>query len=355
MKINNCKKFFRPNIARMTAYQPGEQPQTNSFIKLNTNESPYPTSELIVDRLKEACTGDLRLYPDPTAKRLRDRLSKIFSQNPEQFIIGNGSDELLTIIIRSFAEKGDPIAYAYPTYGYYQPLIEVQGARAIVANYPDDFSLPQELAENNARITFLVNPNSPSGTLLPLDIIDNLANHLDGILVVDEAYVDFSSGGAMDLIKEHDNVIVVRTMSKSFGLAGLRIGFACAHADIISGMLKVKEHYNVNSLSMVAAEAAVEDIETMRINAAKICQTREHLTNALREMDFFVWNSEANFVLTRPQKIPARILYEELKKQQILVRFFDQPRLNDCLRISIGTDEQNRLLIENLRTILTKL
>ncbi|MFT5373295.1 MAG: histidinol-phosphate aminotransferase [Candidatus Latescibacterota bacterium] len=351
--MNDTNTFFRPNIAHMEGYIPGEQPQTGNFIKLNTNENPYPPPARVLDRLRQACTEDLRLYPDPGAAKLRQLLADTFGTAPEQFMVGNGSDELLTIIIRSFAGEGDKIAYPYPTYGYYKSLIEIQGAQCVEVDFPEDFSLPAGLAKTGAHITFLVNPNAPSGTLLPIDDIAALAAQIDGILVVDEAYVDFSEGGSIALVEEHANTIVVRTMSKSFSLAGMRIGFACAQPELIAGMWKVKDHYNLNRLSLVAAEAALEEIESMRQNAERICRTRDRLTLGLRQLGFHVWDSAANFALARSTSVPAAKLYRELKERRILVRHFDQPRLDDCLRITVGTDEEIEALLNQLQDILT--
>jgi histidinol-phosphate aminotransferase len=350
--MNDASTFFRPSIAAMEGYIPGEQPQTGGFIKLNTNENPYPPPARVLEKLRQACTGDLRLYPDPGAAKLRQLLASTFGPAPEQFMVGNGSDELLTIIIRSFAGEGDKIAYPYPTYGYYKPLIEIQGAKGVVVDFPEDFSLPSDLANTGARLTFVVNPNAPSGTLLPVDQIAALAKQIDGILVVDEAYVDFSAGGSIELIAEHANIIVVRTMSKSFSLAGMRIGFACAQPELIAGMWKVKDHYNLNRLSLVAAEAALEDIDTMRQNAARICRTRTDLMQGLRQLGFFVWDSAANFVLARSNSLPAAQLYQELKERRILVRYFNQPRLDDCLRITVGTDDEIKALLDQLQDLL---
>ena len=354
MRHSFLDQAFRTNISNMKSYSPGEQPQQKKYVKLNTNENPYSPSELVLTRLRQACTDELRLYPDPDATHLRKLLSKTFSKKPEQFIVGNGSDELLTILIRSFVSENEVISYSYPTYGYYQPLIDIQGANAVVVDYPDDFSLPTELANTNAKLTFLVNPNSPSGTILPLEIIEDLASRVNGILAIDEAYIDFSTGGAMDLVESHVNVVIVRTMSKSFSLAGLRIGFACANTELIDGMLKVKDHYNVNRLSLVAAEAALEDIENMKQNAMLICQTRERLITDLRNMGFYVWESATNFVLVRSKQICAKNLYLELKKRGVLVRYFEQPRLDDCLRITVGTENETDFLLDQLRFILNR-
>ena len=348
--------LFRPNIARLRGYVPGEQPREKGYIKLNTNENPYPPSPLVLARLRDACSANLRLYPDPDAWALRRKLGEVFTIAPQQIMVGNGSDELLNVIIRSFAGEGDKIAYPHPTYGYYKPLIDIQGAEAVPVEFGEDFSLPEGLVVPGVRITFLANPNAPSGTLVPYDEVAALCTQVDGVLVVDEAYVDFSQGGCIQLITEHSNAIVVRTMSKSFSLAGMRIGFAFAPAALIEGMWKVKDHYNLNRLSLVAAEAALEDIDAMSANAARVCATRAHLCAALRELGFYVWDSQANFVLARLGECwannTAAELYAELKERRILVRYFaTPPRLADCLRISVGTDAEIDALLAALKEL----
>ena len=348
--------LFRPNIARLRGYVPGEQPREQGYIKLNTNENPYPPSPLVLARLREACSADLRLYPDPDAWTLRRKLGEVFAIAPQQIMVGNGSDELLNVIIRSFAGEGDKIAYPHPTYGYYQPLIDIQGAEAVPVEFGEDFALPEGLAVPDARITFLANPNAPSGTLASYDEIAALCARVDGVLVVDEAYVDFSQSGCMRLVRQHPNAIVVRTMSKSFSLAGMRIGFALAPAALIAGMWKVKDHYNLNRLSLVAAEAALEDIEAMRANAVRVCATRAHLGVELRRLGFYVWDSQANFVLARLggrwADGTAAELYAQLKERRILVRYFaTPPRLANCLRISVGTDAEIAALLAALQEL----
>ena len=348
--------LFRPNIARLRGYVPGEQPREQGYIKLNTNENPYPPSPLVLARLRAACSADLRLYPDPDALALRRKLGDVFAMAPEQIMVGNGSDELLNIVIRSFAGEGDKIAYPHPTYGYYQPLIDIQGAKAAPVEFGENFSLPEGLAVPGARITFLANPNAPSGTLVPYDEVAALCARVDGVLVVDEAYIDFSQGGCVQLVAEYPNAIVVRTLSKSFSLAGMRIGFALAPAALIAGMWKVKDHYNLNRLSLIAAEAALDDIDAMRTNAARVCATRTHLSARLRALGFYVWDSQANFVLARLgarwADCTAAELYAQLKERRILVRYFAAPpRLADCLRISVGTDAEIAALLEALAAL----
>ena len=344
-------EYFLPHIARMEGYIPGEQPPDQGVIKLNTNENPYPPSAQVLDRVRAACEDTLRLYPDSQALSVRRRLSEIFGVAPEETLVGNGSDELLNIIVRCFVDRDQAVVYPSPTYSYYATLIQMQGARAVEVEFDENYALPPDLVVESARLTLIANPNSPSGTVIPGDQIGALAARTSGIVVVDEAYVDFAQGGCIDLIHRHPNTVVLRTMSKSFSLAGMRLGFGFAAAELVAGMWKVKEHYNVNRLSLVAAEAALDDIESMRENAVRISRTREHLTTRLRELGFSVWDSSANFVLARIQSPPAARLYRELKARGILVRHFDRDRLRDCLRITVGTDGEVGALLSALEDL----
>jgi histidinol-phosphate aminotransferase len=338
---------FLDHIDRMTGYIPGEQPRQGQVIKLNTNENPYPPSPKILETIRESVTQDLRKYPDAGASGVRSRLSNILGAPAENFVIGNGSDELLNVILRCFAGPGDRVVFPTPTYPYYDKLIALQDAVGVPVPLDHDFNLPlDDLVQEDARVTLLANPNSPTGIGLSIDQLDELAQRVSGILVIDEAYVDFSQHQAIGVARKHKHVIVTRTLSKSFSLAGIRVGFAFASPEIIAGLWKVKEHYNVSSLSLVAAEAALDDIGSMHDHARRVVATRERLAQQLRQRDFFVWESQANFVLARLPAGPdqpgdARPLYEGLKDRGYLVRYLDgQPRLTDCLRISIGTDDQ---------------
>ncbi len=344
--------YFLPHIAQMRGYVPGEQPREAGFIKLNTNENPYPPSPLVVERLLAACNEGLRKYPDPGATGVRQRLSQLFGVGMEQTLVGNGSDELLNIALRCFAGPGDAVVYPYPTYAYYEKLIQLQGARSVMVDFAEDFSLPDAILVPSARLTLLSNPNSPSGTLLSREQVEAVVARAEGLVLVDEAYVDFSAGGSLELIHRYPNVLFTRTMSKSFSLAGMRVGFGFAPAALAAGMWKVKDHYNVNHLSLVAAEAALDDLPAMRTNAARIGLTRQRLTGRLRALGFYVWDSQANFVLARTPGPSAASLYEELKERRILVRYFAQRRLEDCLRISIGTEAEIDTFLEALEELL---
>ena len=345
--------FFLSHIARMKGYVPGEQPRQGRFVKLNTNENPYPPSGAVIERVRAACGEQLRRYPDPQSSGVRTRLAALYDIPPEQILVGNGSDELLNVALRCFAGVDHKVAVPYPTYPYYEKLIQLQDAVPVEVDFPEDYSLPPGLPVEGARVTLIANPNSPSGTLVAAGSLQRLAEETEGILIIDEAYVDFAVGGSIPLARDHSNVVICRTMSKSFSLAALRIGFCFARPEIIAGMHKVVEHYNVSLLSQVAAEAALDDVATMRANADRIRATRDDLTAGLTDLGFEVWESAANFVLARITSAPAGRLYEELKKRGVLVRYFDQRRLTDCLRITVGTDEEIAILLRELRNLLT--
>lgn len=351
-QTKNKTGYFRKNIERMAGYVPGEQPQNGVYIKLNTNENPYPPSPRVLATLQDTINDKLRLYPDPDALIVKKKVAEIFNTNPERVMAGNGSDELLAIVIRCFAGPGDKVVYPYPTYLLYKTLAEIQDARECVVDFLEDYSLPEEILVEDASVTFICNPNSPSGTLIPVDKVSDLASRADGVIVVDEAYVDFADDNCMRLVDKHPNLIVVRTLSKSYSLAGIRLGFAVAQEELINGMMKVKDSYNVDRLGMASAVAALDDQETFKTNVARIKKTRERLIDSLKKLGFFVYPSQANFVMIRCQNARnAKEIYEELKKKKILIRYIDQPRLDDCLRITVGTDGEINTLLEKLAEV----
>lgn len=347
--------YFRNNIAAMKGYLPGEQPQEEGYIKLNTNESPYPPSPRVLSALKKAADRSLRLYPEPMSDRLRSLAAAVHGVRPENVLAGNGSDELLSILARCFVGPGDRVAYPLPTYTLYDTLVAIQEGESAGIPYPVDFSLPEALYSQKAPLTFLCNPNSPSGTLVPRGEVERLSDSLSGILVVDEAYIDFAEQdgvSSIPLIASRPNLVVLRTFSKSFSLAGMRIGLAFADPEIISGMSKVKDSYNLNRLSSVAASAALEDLDWMRRNVRKIQRTRRLLTRGLNRLGFYVYPSQANFVMARMEGRDMKGLYEELKQRKILVRYFDAPGLQDSLRITVGTNQEIQRLLQEMGAIL---
>ncbi|MDP8247825.1 MAG: histidinol-phosphate transaminase [Candidatus Tritonobacter lacicola] len=342
---------LRKNIAGLEGYTPGEQPVGEGYIKLNTNENPYPPSPAVIEAIaKEA--ESLRLYPDPLATALREKAGEVLGLPSGSIIAGNGSDELLTIILRCFVEPGEKVVTPHPTYTLYETLVSIQDGELVRVPLGDDFSVPEEIVVAGAKVTFIANPNSPSGTVTPNDAIRGIAEKAGGILVVDEAYVDFCGEGALRLLEEFDNLIVTRSMSKSFSLAGLRLGFAFSTPAIIEAMLKVKDSYNVSRLAIAGGLAAFEDIEWMRANVRRVVSTRERLSLSLSAMGFRVFPSGANFVLAGTGRWDAGAIFRELKDQKILVRYYDTERLRSCLRISVGTDEEIDALLREIRSII---
>jgi len=332
----------------MTGYVPGEQPQERRYIKLNSNENPYPPSPRVIAAVRAAAGDELRLYPDPLANALRDRAAAVYGVRRENILVGNGSDELLNLIVRTCVGPGERVVYPYPTYSLYDTLVALQESEAVHVAYPSDFSLPAGLVEARGRVTFICHPNSPSGTAVPIAAIRALAEQVAGLLVVDEAYVDFAEANALALVRAHANVVVLRTFSKSFSLAGMRIGLAFAAPSIIGELLKVKDSYNVTRLSIVAATAALEDYGWMQANVARIRQTRQRLTDELRRRNYAVLPSQSNFVLARRPGRSLEPVYAGLKARGILVRYFPTPELADALRITVGTDEEVDALLAAL-------
>lgn len=349
------KDLFRPNIVKLEAYTPGLQPGERMVIKLNTNENCYPPSPRVLEALRQALGDKLRLYPDPMAENVRRKAAEVYGFRAEEVLVGNGSDELLGMIFRTFVGEGDEVAWPYPTYSLFDVLAGIQGGAARVVDYDDDFSLPEALFSNGARLTLVVNPNAPSGTAISRQELSRLAASLAGALVIDEAYVDFAEEDCLPLARQQHNTIVLRTLSKSFSLAGLRVGIAFAQQHIIEQLIKVKDSYNVNRLSAWAAEAALSDLPYVRANVERIKKTRNRLTASLRELGLQVYPSQTNFVLVRLTTPSAEAVYEELERRGILVRYFKQRRLRDCLRITVGSDSEIDALLGKLKDILGEL
>jgi len=337
----------------MAGYTPGEQPgEGDRVVKLNTNENPYPPSPRVVQALRDVTPDRLRRYPDPMANKVRDLVAGMFDVRRENILCGNGSDELLTLIVRAVVGEGEAVAYPTPTYSLYPVLAEIQAARVIEIPTQADFSLPvAELARTKARLMILCNPNAPTGVFTPVETLGRIAERFPGMVVVDEAYVDFSSDHAMRLAKTLPNVLVFRTLSKSYSLAGLRFGYAVGAAELIKGLEKVKDSYNVDAVSVALAAAAFQDQAWMLANAEKIRSERARLSARLAELGFVVTPSEANFILAAVPGGDGRAWYEGLKSRGILVRWWDLPRLADKLRITVGTPEENDALLAALEQL----
>jgi histidinol-phosphate aminotransferase len=345
--------YLRKNIEAMAGYVPGEQPAPGDrVIKLNTNENPYPPSPRVVEALRSLDPERLRRYPDPMANRVRDLVGRMFGVGRECILCGNGSDELLNLAVRAFAGEGERIAYPVPTYSLYPVLAEIQGAAVIEVPTLADFALPVDaLKATPARLMIICNPNAPTGVFTPPEVVSDLASRFDGVLIVDEAYVDFSPTDCMRLVRERPNVMVFRTLSKSYSLAGLRFGYAVGSPELIKGLEKVKDSYNVDAVSIDLALAALADQAWMQTNVEKIRAERSRLAAGLAELGFGVTPSEANFILAAVPGGDGAACYRNLKARGILVRWWNLPRLADKLRITVGTPAENDALLAALRDI----
>lgn len=349
--------YFRPAIDAMTGYVPGEQPKPGTkIIKLNTNENPYPPSPQALDVLRNLDSEWLRRYPDPFAKEFCQAVSEALEMPADWIIVGNGSDDVLNVLVRACAEGSDrPVVYPMPTYVLYRTLSAIQPAQVVEVPYPEDFRLPiEELIAAQGAITFIASPNSPSGHVVPLEDLRQLAQRVSGIVAIDEAYVDFADSSALPLVQEFDNVIVLRTLSKGYSLAGLRMGFGIANPNLLSGLFKVKDSYNIDAIATLVGTAAMRDQAYKNACAEKVKASRSQLTVNLKNLGFTVLPSQGNFVLATPPDATAESLYLALKERGILVRYFKQPGLSDKLRITVGTDEQNQILMEALVNLMNR-
>ena len=333
--------FVRDNISRLAGYVPGEQPQSGKFIKLNTNENPYPPSGKVVEAIQVAAEKLVR-YPDPVSTAFRLAAGEALNVDPDWIVSGNGSDDILTILTRSFVGQGDLIRLPNPSYILYRTLAEIQGADYEEVDFHDDWSLPNSFStvDNRLKLVFLPNPNSPTGTVVSQAEILELAERLPCPILIDEAYVDFAEFNCIDLVKQNEKIMVSRTLSKSYGLAGLRFGFLVAQPSIIEQLLKVKDSYNCDALSIAGATAAISDQQWLQENVAKIKATRRTLQEKLTQLGFDVIPSQANFVWCTHPTSEVKPIYEYLKENRILVRYMSYPNWKEGLRISVGTDDQ---------------
>lgn len=353
--------LFRPQVDKMQGYVPGEQPQETGWVKLNTNENPYPPSPHVVKAVQQAAEGRLNVYPDPLVSRFRELVGELFGVDENWVLPANGSDENLTILVRSFVDPGEVISYPYPSYVLYESLAEIQGAECQRLLLNEDWSWNWEQVQpqlDRTKLLFVPNPNSPSGNRWDDESLLRLIPP-KGIMVLDEAYGDFCDEPHQgELLKSDagERIIMTRTLSKSYSLAGIRFGFALARPELIAGMRKVKDSYNCNTLSIAAAVAAMEDQDWMKRNAQRIAQTRSSLSQELQQLGFVVEPSQANFVwVTHPERDHEEI-YQQLKDRKVLVRYMQFPHapqsLQSGLRITIGTEEEIETFLFRLKEIV---
>lgn len=370
MATRKTQSLIRPLVHSLHAYVPGEQPKIKGLIKLNTNENPHPPSPKVLAAVKAAADGRLRLYPNPSAQALREKLAKLHRCNPENIFVGNGSDECLALAVRTFvetrsAERGArngakcTVQYFTPSYSLYPVLADTHGAAKNAVSLKADFGLPSvaELKrgkqwEFGAALTFVTTPNAPSGRGYTRVELESLCKAQRGVTILDEAYVDFADEHALPLALKYPHVLVARTFSKAYSLCFQRVGYFVGHADLIAALDKMRDSYNVNGLGQVAAEATLGELPYYRANFRKVIGTREVLTCELAELGFTVLPSQTNFILARPPKLPAKVWLQKLRDQKILVRWFSAPEVCEYLRITIGTDADAAALVKAAKKIL---
>lgn len=338
------KEFWSSRIKDMVPYTPGEQPRQQKFIKLNTNENPYPPSPMALSAIREAACGTLRLYPDPNATDLRETLAAVYGLKPEQTFVGNGSDEVLSLCFQAFFDPDRTILFPDVTYSFYPVFAQLYGLTYREVPLDEGFGVPvEEFLGNNGGV-ILANPNAPTGKPLPLEAIRTLLEgNQEAVVVVDEAYVDFGACSAVELVGRYPNLVVVQTMSKSRSLAGLRVGFAFAQENLIAALNCVKDSFNsypLDRLALAGAEGALRDTDYFRTMVAKITATRERSAIRLKRMGFQVCNSAANFLFISHPSVAAKTLLDGLRTRGILVRWWDKPRISNHLRVTVGTDEE---------------
>lgn len=384
VSARSVESLVRPSVLQLHPYVPGEQPRIKGLVKLNTNENPYPPSPRVLEAVRAAVDQRLRLYPNPAADALRERLAALHGCAPENILVGNGSDELLALVTRAFVEPvsaffrsrpsrtGQPaltrprparttVQYFSPSYSLYPVLADIHGGWRNPARLNPDFSLPslKELKlgktwEFEAALTLVTTPNAPSGRGYSTAELDELCQAQLGVVLLDEAYVDFADENALSLALRHPHVLVARTFSKAYSLCFQRVGYCVGPEPLVSAMHRIRDSYNVNGLGQVAALATLDDLPYYRANFKRVIATREHVSAELREFGFEVVPSQTNFILVRPPRFPAQEWLERLRAKAILVRWWADPLVRDFLRISVGTENEMAQLLRVVKTLLSK-
>ena len=361
-------KLVRPLVRKLHAYVPGEQPKVKGLIKLNTNENPYPPSPKVLSAMQAAIDGRMRLYPNPSAQLLREQLAALHKCSPDQIIIGNGSDELLALGVRAFVEpaaNGDSassessksrVQYFGPSYSLYPVLAETHGATPYSVPLLEDFGLPSvsqlrrgKRWDFQAALTFITTPNAPSGRGYSTRELEVLCSAMKGVVVLDEAYVDFADENALELCLKYPHVIISRTFSKAYSLCFQRIGYWIGHPELISALHRIRDSYNVNGLAQIAASATLKNLSYYQRNFRRVTESRSRVAEALTGLGWTVLPSQTNFILARPPGPPARQWLEDLRRKKILVRWFASPNLESFLRITIGSESEMDTLLKTIR------
>jgi len=355
-------KFWNDKIKEIEPYVPGEQPKDKKYVKLNTNENPYSPSEKVIEKIKSMSLKDLKLYPDPDVSELRKVIAEYFSQKideritKEQIFVGNGSDEVLALIFMTFFNKGDKVYYPDITYSFYPVYADLFDLKEVRIPLNENFEIEIDKYFGLDGHIIITNPNAPTSIALKLNEIEKIVkNNPTQLIVIDEAYVDFGAESSVKLVNKYDNVLVVQTFSKSRSFAGMRFGYAIGSENIIEGLNRLKFSFNSYTVDRISIEAGIESFKDddyfVKTNA-KIIETREKTVKKLKELGFKVLNSSANFIFISHNKVFAGDLYKNLKDNGVLVRYFAKDRIDNYLRVTIGTDEDMEIFIEKLNKLL---
>ena len=351
------KNFLSDKAKSIEPYTPGEQPKDKNYIKLNTNESPYPPSPYVKKALIESCFDDLRLYPDPNVTDLKKEIAELYNINTNNIFIGNGSDEILAFSFMAFFNKGDKVYYPNITYSFYSVYSSLFDLKQVKIPLKNDFTIDINDYKNLDSGIFIANPNAPTGLLLSLSQIEEITvNNKNNIVIIDEAYIDFAeTESAYKLINKYDNLLVIQTFSKSRALAGTRLGFAIGNENLIQGLKNIKYSFNsytINRLSIIAGIEAFKDTQYFKETVNKVINTREKTKIKLKELGFNVLDSKSNFIFISHKNVFAENIYLKLKDNGILVRYFKNDIINNYIRVTIGTDEEMYIFIEKIKNII---
>ncbi|MCK4563693.1 MAG: histidinol-phosphate transaminase [Verrucomicrobia bacterium] len=344
--------LIRKSVRAMSGYVPGEQPKDADMVKLNTNENPYLPSADVQDILSMIDISELSRYPDPVCMELRKVIAELHGCEVENVFVGNGSDEVLALCIRAFVEREGSVGYFEPSYSLYPILVDIEDVekKPVALNVGFGWQMPEDYA---ASLFFLTNPNAPTSLQYSKADVESFVQGFDGVVLVDEAYADFAKENCMDLALANDNVLVARTLSKSYSLAGIRLGYCVGHVELIGALHKIKDSYNVNYLTQEIARVAILDQDTMTANVQAIVETRKLVADKLSELGFEVCDSQTNFLWVKPLGLRPKSLFEELRKKNILVRYFENDgRTKDYLRVTIGTAPEMFQFMDAVEEIL---
>lgn len=347
-------EFLSQKYSALEEYIPGEQPQDKKYIKLNTNESPYPPSDKVIAAVDESQIADLRLYCDPDCNKLKKALADLYGVEKENIFLSNGSDDILNFAFMAYGDRG--AAFADITYGFYSVFAQLHGINAEIIPLKDDFTLDTDAFKTKNKLVVIANPNAPTGIGIGLRVIEEIVkSNPDSVVLIDEAYVDFGGESCYTLTRKYKNLLCVNTFSKSRSLAGGRLGFAIADKELISDLEKIKystNPYNINRLTQAAGLATVLDNDYYMENCKKIIETREFITKELENLGFFVLPSKANFIFAKSNKISGKKFYEDLKDKGVLIRHFEKTKISDFNRITIGSKEEMEVFLEKVKEIL---